>query len=372
MNDLKTLIIHDQMLTKGGSERVFTYLTDIYPDADLFTLSYNNKSSLDFRRSNDLKVSKIFNFLIRNSSTFKFFFPITTYYFQFKNFNDYDLIISSSATCAKYIRNFSGKHICYCYVPTRAIWEVDNYFPKSSIVKTIFKFLLPYFKSRDLKTSKYIDLYIGDSKDAARRIKKIYSKKTTYAYSPIDFDKYSKFFSNSKEDFYLVVSRLDYWKRVDIAVDAFNINGRKLIIVGTGEAYNSLKKKAKNNITFLTNVSDSELGNLFSRAKGVVFTPSIEHGLIPIEANACGTPVIGYGFGGVLDTMINYNGKNDDSATAVFFKEQNGQSINEALKIFESIDFNHKNIQKNAERFSINNFDKKIRKIVGKCFENDS
>ena len=357
------------MLTKGGSERVFTYLADTFPNADLFTLTYNKNTSLSFSRSSDLKVSKVFNFLIRNSQIFKYFFPITTYYFQLKNFKDYDLIISSSATCAKYIRNFNGKHICYCYVPTRAIWEVDNYFPNPSFTKSFFKFLLPYFKSRDIKTAKYIDLYIGDSKEASRRIKRTYSNNTTYAYSPINYEKYSTFFSDSKEDFFLVVSRLDYWKKVDIAIDAFNKNGRKLIVVGSGEAYSSLKKKAKKNITFLNNVSDNELGHLFSKARAVVFTPSIEHGLIPIEANACGTPVVCFGFGGVLDTMINYNGENEEKATAVFFDEQNSDSLNDSLKVFDAINFNYSNIQKNAEKFSIQNFQLKMKKIVSKSFE---
>lgn len=365
----KILIIHDQMLTKGGSERVFTYLADTFSSADLFTLTYNKKTSLDFSRSNDLKVSKFFNFLIRNSTTFKFLFPLTTYYFQFKNFKDYDLIISSSATCAKYIRNFSGKHICYCYVPTRAIWEIDNYFPKNSIIKTLFKFLLPYFKSRDLKTANYIDLYIGDSKDAARRIKKTYFKNAKYAFSPINFEKYSTFFSNKKEDYFLIVSRLDYWKRVDIAIDVFNKNGKKLIVVGSGEAYTSLKRKAKDNIIFLNHVSDDELGSLYSRAKCLIFTPDIEHGLIPIEANACGTPVVCYGAGGVLDTMINYNGSNKEIATAVFFDKQNAESLNCALEVFDKVNFNYESLRKNAERFSIPSFQSNMKKIISKSFE---
>jgi len=368
---LKILLIHDQMLTKGGSERVFTYLADIFPEADIFTPTYNPKTSVTFKRSRELVVSKFFNAVIRNSTTFKFFFPILTYYFQFKNFQNYDLIISSSATCAKYIRNFSGKHICYCYVPTRAIWEIDNYFPKKNLIKFFFKILLPYFKKRDLKTSKYIDLYIGDSMDSGRRIRKIYNNRTTYAYSPIEFSKYSSFFSNVKEDYFLVVSRLDFWKRVDIAVNAFNANGKKLIIVGLGEAYNDLRAKAKPNIQFLNNVTDKKLGNLYSKAKGVVFTCDIEHGLIPIEANACGTPVICYGFGGVKDTMINFDGRNFNEATAVFFYDQNSSSLNDALDIFDNINFNSHNIRNNARRFSRNIFKKNIKSIVTLFLRNE-
>jgi len=294
-----------------------------------------------------------------------------TYYFQFKNFRDYDLIISSSATCAKYIRNFSGQHICYCYVPTRAIWEIDNYFPKENIIKFFFKILLPYFKKRDLKTSEYIDLYIGDSRESSRRIRKTYNSRTTYAYSPIEFSYYSSFFSDVKEDYYLMVSRLDFWKRVDIAVDAFNINGKKLIIVGSGEAYKDLRSKAKSNIQFLNNVTDEELGNLYSSAKGVVFTCDLEHGLIPIEANACGTPVICYGFGGVKDTMINFNGHNLNEATSVFFYKQNPSSLNNAISIFDNIDFNSHNIRDNAQRFSRNIFKDNIKSIVNSLLKNE-
>ena len=361
---MKVLIIQDQMLTKGGSERVFSYLADIFPEADLFTVAYNKKTTIRFKRENDLKTSIFFNKIIKSHKVFKFFFPLLTFYYQFKNFNNYDMIISSSATCAKYIRNFSGIHICYCYVPTRAIWEVDNYFPKENFVKFFFKIFLPVLKKRDLNTSNYINLYIGDSRDCAKRIRKIYKGKTSYAYSPIDYQKYSSYFSNKKEEYYLVVSRFDYWKRVDIAVDAFNSNGEKLYIVGSGEAYDSLKKSAKSNITFLTDITDDELGKLYSHAKGVVFTCDIEHGLIPIEANACGTPVICYGFGGVEDTMINFNGSNQDHATAVFFNEQNELSLNNAIKIFENINFNKENIMKNAKRFSIEIFNENVEKII--------
>ncbi len=361
---MKILLIHDQMLTKGGSERVFTYLADIFPKADIFTSTYNPKKSIEFNRSKDLKVSKFFNSIIRNSTTFKFFFPILTYYFQFKNFREYDLIISSSATCAKYIRNFDGKHICYCYVPTRAIWETDNYFPKKNFVKSVFLYFLPYLKKRDLETSNYIDLYIGDSRESSNRIKKNYNSRTTYAYSPIEFSNYSSFFSATKADYYLMVSRLDYWKRVDIAVDAFNSNGKKLIIVGSGEAYRDLKSKAKSNIEFLNNVTDEELGKLYSSAKGVIFTCDLEHGLIPIEANACGTPVVCYGFGGVKDTMINFDGNNFNEATAVFFYEQDPQSLNKALNTFQGINFNSYSIRDNAKRFSRTIFRDSIKSIV--------
>lgn len=367
---MKILLIQDQLLTKGGSERVFSYMTEIFQEADIFTSTYNKESTIPFKRSKDIKTSKIFNFLIRNHRVFKLFFPILTYYFQFKNFKKYDLIITSSATCAKYIRNFSGKHICYCYVPTRAIWEVDNYFPKESFVKRIFNMLLPYLKKRDLRTSKYIDFYIGDSRDCSERIKKIYKGKTSFAYSPIDYTKYSSYFSNIKEEYYLVVSRLDYWKRVDIAVEAFNQNKKNLIIVGSGEAYEDLRHSANSNIKILSNVSDEELGKLYSKAKGVIFTPDIEHGLIPIEANACGTPVICYGYGGVVDTMINYNGKNEDTATAVFFNEQNYLSINNAIDKFEKIHFNSTALKENAKRFSVQIFKKDLKYIVDSFLKN--
>jgi len=368
---MRVLLIQDQMLTKGGSERVFSYLVDIFPEAEIFTSTYNKKTSIRFKGDEKILVSKFFNRIIKSHKTFKFFFPILTYYFQFKNLNNYDLIISSSATCAKYIRNFSGKHICYCYVPTRAIWEINNYFPKENLTKSIFKRLLPFFKKRDLKTSDFIDLYIGDSKESSRRIKKIYNGRTTYAYSPIEFSKYSSFFSDSKEDYYLVVSRLDLWKRVDIAIDAFNLNGKKLIVVGSGEAYDELKSKAKSNIKFLNNVNDKELGNLYSKAKGVVFTCDLEHGLIPIEANACGTPVICYGFGGVKDTMINFSGSNFKEATAVFFNEQNSLSLNEAINIFEGVEFDPYVIKNNAKRFSKTIFKRNIKNIVNSFINNE-
>jgi len=368
---MKVLIIQDQMLTKGGSEKVFTYIADCFPKADLFTLSYNKDTSLAFSRSDDLNTSPIFNMLIRKHSAFKFFFPLLTYYFQFKNFKHYDLIITSSATVAKYIRKFDGKHICYCYVPTRAIWEVDNYFPKKTFIKKVFNIFLPWLKSRDLKTTNYIDFYIGDSNDCAKRIKKIYNKRSSYVYSPINYSFYKKYFSAQKEDYYLLVSRLDFWKRADIAIEAFNKNGKKLFIVGSGEAEQSLRKQSNKNITFLSSVSDLELGKLYSKARAVIFTPDIEHGLIPIEANACGTPAICYGFGGVLDTMIPYNGTNEDACTSVFFKEQTGDAINIAINEFEKLNLNHSFINKNAQKFSVEIFKNNLSTVVKQFLNNE-
>lgn len=368
---MKVLIIQDQMLTKGGSEKVFNYILDCFPEADLFTTSYNKKTSIPFDKSRKLKTSFVFNIIIRSHKMFKIFFPLLTFYYQFKNFKNYDLIISSSATVAKYIRNFDGKHICYCYVPTRAIWEVDNYFPKKTFVKFIFKIILPWLKKRDLKTTNYIDYYIGDSKDCAKRIKKIYKKRASYIYSPINYSFFKNFYSNQKDDYYLLVSRLDFWKKVDIAIEAFNKNGKKLLIVGSGEAENSLRKQSNKNITFLNSISDSELGLLYSKAKAVIFTPDIEHGLIPIEANACGTPTICYGYGGVLDTMIPFDGKNENKCTSVFFKDQNSESLNDAITEFDYVKWNYKFLKNNAKKFSVEIFQKNLKTVIQQIKNNE-
>ena len=364
---MKIALIHDYLCDYGGSERVFSYICETYPEADIYALSYCPDKTFSFFNSREIHTTWL-NAFVRNTKIFRYLFPLSTYVMQYKKLDSYDLVLTSSATVAKYIKPKKAFHICYCYFPTRAIWQSNVYF-KRGITKTIFQGVLSYLKRRDLSAARRVDKFIAISNYTKNKIAEIYNKESSVIYCPIDLDKYHV--SSFKEDYYLLVSRLEKWKRVDYAIEAFNENGKNLYIVGDGPDRTSLQDMAKGNIQFLGRIDDDRLVDYYARAKAVVFTPFLEYGLIPLESCACGTPVLCYGKGGVLETMIPYNKENNNASesTAVFFDEQTPESLNAAINEFEKISFNSKFLTEHVKKWSIPEFKKNLKKTVDDLYE---
>jgi glycosyltransferase involved in cell wall biosynthesis len=363
---MKLALIQDQLLTTAGSERVFLYMVEEFAGADIFTLAYNPENTLPEFTKYQIKTSWM-DKVIDSHNIFKILFPISTYVMQYMNLTDYDIIVSSSASIAKYISQYHGHHICYCYFPTRAIWNNDNYFRSSSnLASMLFNKLLPYFKRRDYGAAQRIDHFIAISKTSQRAIRNFYHRESEVLYCPIDYEKYSRGLTENKEDYFLIVSRLEKWKRVDYAIEAFNKLGLRLLIIGIGEDEKVLKAMANDNIEFLGWVEDEMVTKYFGRAQAVIFTPELEYGLVPLEANAAGTPVIALGRGGVQETMIPANGLDqiEIPPTAIFFQEQTSESLIQSIKLFEKTKFNREAISEYAKNFDIPIFKKKLRELV--------
>jgi glycosyltransferase involved in cell wall biosynthesis len=367
MRKLKIALVHDYLCGIGGSERVFQHICEAFPKADIFTIAYNPKKTLPYYNTKIIKTS-VMNLFIRNMSMFRLFFPINIFVMKLFNFSSYDLIISSSASTAKYLNKRSAKHICYCYIPTRAIWNTQAYFGNAGLKIKVFLLLINFFKKMDLKAAAQVDEFIAISKFTQEMIKKIYHKNSVVINSPID-TKNLKFLIklNKKpiirDDYYLLVSRLEKWKNVDSVIEAFNKNKKKLIIVGNGSEFSSLKRKSNKNILFKTDVNDKDLVNYYKYCRSVIFPTYLEYGLIPIEANLCGVLAICLDSPGVRETMIPYNGKSE-KFTAIFYKENNIAMINDAVYLTEKITLNKKNLFQNAERFNENNFISKLKQFI--------
>lgn len=361
---MKLALVHDYLCGIGGSERIFQYLCEEFENADIYTLSYNKYATLPYFRT--LKINTTWlNFFVRTMETFRWSFPVATHVMEAINFKSYDVVLSSSATVAKYIRTPEGAHICYCYIPTRALWQTDKYF-KSGFKIFLISFFLGFLQKRDLAASARVDRFIAISNFTRSKILETYSKDSIVIPCPIDLD---KFYSNPiRGDYFLLVSRLENWKCVDYAIEAFNVLGLPLRIIGTGVEEARLRSMAKSNIKFLGSVDDSELSSEYSRARAVIFTPALEYGLVPLEANASGAPVICYGKGGIEETMIPWT-DGGANATAVFFHEQNADSLINAVKQFQGIDFNSEFLIKHASAWGIPEFKKKIRKVVQSQYE---
>lgn len=360
---MKLAIVHDFLNQCGGAERVVGYFLRVFPEVPVYTSIYFPDDTFGLFR--DVKIITTFMQKIpRIRKYYKKLFFLYPYAFRRLKLCDYEIILGSSSSYSHFINKCKDSvHINYCYTPPRFLWETKSYLEGekvSGMVSAAAKPIIYLLRKMDLRQSKKVNYYIAISEYVRSKIKKIYNRESVVIYPPIEVKKYK--FSEKKEDFYLVVSRLKGYKRVDIAVKTFNILGKKLLIVGVGEDENNLRKIAGKNIKFLGTVSDSELLDLYSRAKSLVFTGKEDFGLTPIEAQASGTPVIAFAEGGASETII--NGK-----TGFFFDRQEPEVLAEVIKKFEKNHLDPVRCRENAERFDFKNFKEDITSFVKNVYK---
>ena len=341
---------------------MFQYMCEEFAEADAYTLAFNPRKTLPYFSKRDIRTTWL-NRFVRSRNSFRWSFPVATYAMESLDLRQYDLVLSSSATVAKYVRVPNGKHICYCYIPTRAIWHFDEYF-QNNFKANALKLFLPYLRRRDYAAAQKIDKFVAISQASSGYIKQYYNRCSEIINCPINLDQFAP--ARNRENYYLIVSRLDQWKRVDYAVEAFNRLGLPLRIVGTGEQEAQLKAMAKSNITFVGQVDDETLAREYAEAIAVVFTPFLEYGLTPLEASASGTPVICYGKGGITETMIPFDDRVPSTAppTAVFFHEQTANALIDSVRRFDASKFNTQDLVKHASHWGVPAFKKNIRGAV--------
>ncbi|MCU1284845.1 MAG: hypothetical protein JWO13_1195 [Acidobacteriales bacterium] len=365
---MKIALVHDYLCGIGGSERVFQYMCEEFPEADTYALACNPALTYPYFSKRPPRTTWL-NPFVQSMEAFRWSFPVATYAMEGLDLSNYDLVLSSCATVAKYIRVPKGKHICYCYMPTRALWHFEEYFG-NNLKASLMKPMLPYLKKRDWDAAQAVDQFVAISESSREYIRQFYAREAVVIYCPIDL---TMFYSRKKEDYYLIVSRLEHWKRTEYAIEAFNKLGLPLRIVGTGNEENRLRAMAGSNITFLGSVDDATLAREYSGARAVVFTPFLEYGLIPLEANASGTPVICYGKGGVTETLVPINEPNKGKpSTAVFFYEQTSEALIQAVRVFESSTFNPVSLIEHASNWSVPSFKKQLRDALTAATGNSS
>lgn len=359
---MKIALVHDYLTQKGGAERVFELLCKFFPDADIYTSIYDRKSSIDLneRSVNTTMLQKIPG----ATKYFRLLAPLYYPAFRSLNLKDYDLILSSTTSFAKAVKKRPGAtHICFCHNITRFLWDTQTYLNQYSDYQNLYPLIEKIFKvmrDYDLKYAKEPDIYIANSTVVADRIHQIYNKQAVTINYPISSSSFS--FEANKDNYYLVASRLLGYKRVEVTVKAFNQLGWPLVVIGDGPERSRLETIAQNNIKFLGHVEDSKRKQLMAKAKSVIVTALEDYGLVPIEANASGTPVVSYGAGGVLDTQV-------PGRTGVFFNQQTPEALAAALIKASKIDWDYHKIRNHAiENFSEEVFFKKIEKIVDKVY----
>lgn len=355
---MKIALVHDYLTQKGGAERVFELLCNYFPTADIFTSVYspNNTINLGDRRVN----TTFLQFLPGATKYFRLFAPLYFPVFRTLDLRDYDLVISSSSSFAKAVRTKpEAKHLCFCHNVTRFLWDTSTYLQQYSNYKKYYFAIEKIFqlmRKIDLKYAREPDLYIANSSTVSQRIKQYYGQEAITINYPIDSTKFS--FSESKDDFYLVACRLFGYKKVDIIIEAFNQLQLPLSIIGEGPERKILETQAGKNIKFLGHVSDLRRRELMAKARTVVVAALEDYGLVPVEANASGTPVISYGAGGVLDTQI-------PGTTGIFFNAQTAESVKQAILQAEQMVWNRSQIRDHAiSNFSEVVFFKKITQVI--------
>lgn len=354
----KVAIIHDWLVNYGGAERVVEAFLEIYPDADIYTLVYDEEKMGKTFPKEKVKTTFIQKFP-KGTKIYTKLLPFMPYAFEELDLSEYDLVISSSSCCAKgVITGPNTKHISYVHSPMRYAWDLYHDYKKRSGKLTRF-FMSIFMKSLrewDYISSQRIDVILANSNYVAKRINKFWNRECKVVYPPVDIDRLSPNRKNS-EDFYVVFSRFVPYKRIDLAIEACKKLGRKLVVIGDGEQREYLKSLADENITFTGRISDEEVKDYLQRCKAMIFCAEEDFGIVPLEAQACGRPVIAYGKGGALETVV-------DKETGIFFDKQEIESIVKGIGEFEKLNLNTQEIYKHAMKFSRERFKKEIEEVV--------
>lgn len=366
---LKVAIVHDWFTVDGGAEKVCREIINLYPEADVFSL-------IDFLSDSDritiLKGKKSTTSIIQKfpfaKKYYRYYLPWFPYAIEQINLTNYDLIISSSYAVAKGVLTHSNQvHVCYCHSPMRYLWDLYfSYIPKSKWSNFPIAYFMRHYISKlrqwDVISSNRVDAFIANSNNIAKRIKKVYRRESTVVYPPLFTDKFP--LVSLKEDYYVSASRLVPYKKVELAILAFKkLPNKRLKIIGDGPEYLKLRQLAKGspNIEMLGFLEEADFASVIGKAKAFINSSFEDFGIAPVEAQACGTPIIGYAKGGVLETTIENN-------TAIYFHEQTPEAIIEAVEKFEKATlWTAQEIHKYASSFNNERFAKEFTKVVEQC-----
>lgn len=370
INQLKIAIVHDSLTDFGGAERVLISLLKIFPQADVYTSLFKKQLSSQFKKliGGELVFSKLsnLNFVTNHPSFFKPYFY--HYYWPKLNLDQYDMVISSSHSfCANWVK-VKNKHLSYIYTPPRFLYEEFNEMNwlRHPIIKKVIDPYFTYLRKKDKENIQKIDLIIADSKNVQNRIKKYYNRDSQVIYPSVKLPKETIKQSKIKKTHYLFFSRLVKQKGIELVIKAFNQNQKPLLVVGTSQQAQKWQKMAKPNIKFLGFVSDQKMPDIYAQSKALVYASIQEDfGLVPVEAMSYGLPVIAYYDGGVKETII-------DQKTGLFFRKYDEKALNKTIDQFEKMKFSKEDCLKQAQKFSEEQFAKKIIKASTSLLEKKS
>lgn len=357
---MKLAIVHDY-LVQGirGAERVVDVLHEMYPDAPVHTLLYDPERMEDRLKEWDIRTSLLQD-IPGALSLYKKLFFLMPVAIDYLDLSEYDLIVSSSCGWSKSAPQRDGAlHVSYVHSPARFMWFwADEYIETLDAgwaAKAFVRATIPPLRDWDRRTALRAQCLVCNSLTTQRRIREAWDRDAHVIHPPVNTEQFRP--EGDPDEYYLVVCTLNPYKRVDVAVDAFNQLGRPLVVVGDGPDLDKLRERARENVRFMGKVPDDEIAGLYARSRGFVMPQEEDFGIAPLEAQACGRPVLAYRAGGALETVI-------DGQTGVFFTEQTPEALAEAVGRFEQMQFDPERCRKNAQSFSIEQFKQKFGDYV--------
>ena len=364
---MKKALVHDWFSVYAGAEKCVESFTNIWDDFEVYSL-------IDFLSYEDRKIilkgkkvnTSFVQTLPKAKTKYRNYLPLFPLAIEQFDLTEYDVILSSSHAVAKGVLTHSNQlHISYVHTPIRYAWDLyHQYLRESGLYKgfkgALAKYFLHKIRMWDISTVNRVDYYIANSNYIARRIKKVYGKESTVIYPPVDVEKFE--LCEEKEEYYFTMSRMVPYKKIDLIVETFSKTNKKLIVAGTGPDMEKIKSFSGDNVEFVGFVSDEEAIKYMQKAKCFVFAAEEDFGIVPVEAQACGTPVICLGKGGTKETVV-------DGVTGVHFGEQNVKSLSKAIDKFETLEFNPREIRKHSLKFSKERFEKEIEEFVTEKYE---
>ncbi|MFL5401922.1 MAG: glycosyltransferase family 4 protein [Gemmatimonadales bacterium] len=370
---MKIAIVHDWLVTYAGAERVLEQMLEVYPDSDLYSLiDFLPREERAFLGGRPVQTS----FLQRMPGVrkhYRSYLPLMPLAIEQFDLSAYDLVISSSYAVAKGVLTGPDQlHICMCYSPMRYAWDLQHQYLRETgldrgLRSMIARWLLHYMRNWDARTGDGVDEFIAISGFVARRIRKVYRREATVIYPPVDVCGFTP--GPSRESFYVTASRLVPYKRIDLLVEAFTgMPDRTLVVIGEGPEMRRIRSKAGGNVTLMGAQPLPVLRDQLQRARAFVFAAEEDFGIAPLEAQACGTPVIAFGKGGSLETI---RGLEQPQPTGVFFAEQTVAAVQSAVERFEAQQehISPAVCRENAARFGIERFRREFEGVVRSSYQ---
>lgn len=367
---MKVAIVQEWLVTVGGSDKVVKAILDVFPDADIYTLVAKKEVCDELGIPWEKVHTSFIQKMPLGTKKHRAYLPLFPFAIEQFDLRGYDVVISSSHCVAKGILTKADQlHICYCHSPIRYCWDMYNEYLEESHLDKGFKswlvrLMLHPIRQFDAIAGSRVDYYISNSDYVGQRIRKTYRRKATTIHPNIDISNFE--LCNDKQEYYLASSRLVAYKKIDTIIEAFNqMPDKKLVVIGGGPNLEAYRKLAKDNVTVMGYQPFDVLKDKMQHAKAFVFAADEDFGMIPIEAQSCGTPVIAYGHGGSLETV---NG----GKTGLFFNEQTPEAIVEAVNKFETMGsqpFAPADCRQWAEGFSEERFKREIKEFVEEKYE---
>jgi glycosyltransferase involved in cell wall biosynthesis len=362
---MKIAFVCDWLTGMRGGEKCLKAMCQVYPQADIFTVVYypeNFSGQFEKHRVHTSFIQK----LPGNARTFRRWLPLFPKAVESFDLTGYEGVLSFSHCVAKGVKVPSGiPHICYCHTPMRYAWDMrDDYISGMNPLKRkAVSLLLDRLQKWDRSVSSRVDRFITNSQHVRQRIKDCYDRDAKVIHPPVDIERFSV--SSSHDDYYLVLSAMVPYKRIDLAVQAFNQNGKRLVIAGGGPDFHRLRAMAKQNVEFVPSPDDTRVECLYAGCRALIFPGAEDFGIVPLEAQASGKPVIAYGRGGALETVIGMD-DSDTAPTGIFFHHQTIADLQAAIDRFEESEalFTPQNCRRNAERFNCSRFKSEMTAFI--------